>query len=416
MALIYIRRFYCSINVAERAPLRGGADFGPAVVENQHDDGDWIPVTRSTARTHRPHSALGGSIPSHNTVAVPTAQASTPSTVVRATNEMSREDYEALARRYQAMANDARSAAEISDTRVEQASHSAVLGDSGSLGDSLGNQGNIISGSNVAIATEKKDGSSVELLACRAIISSNAAYRLFENQEMCKLFDMIHAGTSDILPSGKSASGGLLDMCAKDAEAELNSIFNGREVGASTDGWKGQKRNSVNGVCGNVDFKAYPLQLVDATACAKDGPGMSKQFCEIIDFIEREYNCTVIYFVTDADGGSLKGRKLLQKLRPWLFTPSFWGHQSQLILVDYFKAWDYAQYIAERATAVIGWINLHSKVRVIFDDAQKELGAVVALAYLVAYADAYIHTIVPNFRHLPEPSAIQNLKKSPQKA
>jgi hypothetical protein len=32
---------------------------------------------------------------------------------------MSREDYEALARRYQAMADDARSAAEISDTRVE---------------------------------------------------------------------------------------------------------------------------------------------------------------------------------------------------------------------------------------------------------------------------------------------------------
>ncbi|KAJ7828765.1 hypothetical protein B0H14DRAFT_3718466 [Mycena olivaceomarginata] len=126
----------------EPAPLRGGADFGPAVVENQQDDGDWIPVTRSTARTHRPHSALGGSIPRQNTVAVPTAQASTPSTVVRATNEMSRKDYEALARRYQAMADDA-------------SQHSAVLGDSGSLGDSLGNQGNIISGSNVAIATEK---------------------------------------------------------------------------------------------------------------------------------------------------------------------------------------------------------------------------------------------------------------------
>ncbi|KAJ7829602.1 hypothetical protein B0H14DRAFT_3465564 [Mycena olivaceomarginata] len=137
----------------EPAPLRGGADFCPAVVENQHDDGDWIPVT----------------------LAVPTAQASTPSTVVRATNEMSREDYEALARRYQAMANDARSAAEISDTRVEQASHSAVLGDSGSLGDTLGNQGNIIPGSNVAIATEKKDGSSVELLVPISPISSPVA-------------------------------------------------------------------------------------------------------------------------------------------------------------------------------------------------------------------------------------------------
>ncbi|KAJ7897697.1 hypothetical protein B0H14DRAFT_3425066 [Mycena olivaceomarginata] len=84
------------------APLRRGADFGLAVIENQQDDGDWIPVTCSTARTHRPHSALGGSIPRKNTVAVPTAQASTPSTVVHVTNEMNREDYEALARRYQA--------------------------------------------------------------------------------------------------------------------------------------------------------------------------------------------------------------------------------------------------------------------------------------------------------------------------
>ncbi|KAF7371648.1 DUF659 domain-containing protein [Mycena venus] len=75
--------------------------------------------------------------------------------------------------------------------------------------------------------------SGIQKQACRAIISSNAAYRLFENEEMRKLFDMIHGGTSDILPSGKSASGGLLDMCAKDAEAELKSKFKGREVGAS---------------------------------------------------------------------------------------------------------------------------------------------------------------------------------------
>jgi hypothetical protein len=68
---------------------------------------------------------------------------------------------------------------------------------------------------------------------CHAIISSNAAYRLFENREMCKLFNMICGGTSDILPTGKSASGGLLDQCAEEAEAELKGIFKGREVGAS---------------------------------------------------------------------------------------------------------------------------------------------------------------------------------------
>ncbi|KAJ6610674.1 hypothetical protein B0H10DRAFT_1811242 [Mycena sp. CBHHK59/15] len=236
--------------------------------------------------------------------------------------------------------------------------------------------------------------SGIQKQACRAIISSNAVYRLFENEEMCKLFDMIHRGTSDILPSGKSASRGLLDMCAKDAEVELKSIFKGRE-------------NSVNGVCGNIDFKAYPLQLVDAMACTKDGPGMCKQFCEIIDFIEKEYNCTVIYFVTNTDSGSLKGHKLLQKLCPWLFIPSCWAHQLQLILGDYFKSWDYTQHIAEKATAVIGWINLHSKVHVIFDDAQKELSATVALACLVACITRWTTHFVAFMRLLQHQTQLQ---------
>lgn len=44
----------------------------------------------------------------------------------------------------------------------------------------------------------------------------------------------------------------------------------------------------------------------------------------------------------------------------------------------------YAQEIAEQATAVIGWINLHSRVRVVFDSVQIEMGRTVPLAYLVA--------------------------------
>lgn len=73
----------------------------------------------------------------------------------------------------------------------------------------------------------------IQKQACRAIISSNAPYRLFENLEMCKLFDMVRRGTSEILPTGKAASGSLLNQCADDAEAELKIIFREREVGAS---------------------------------------------------------------------------------------------------------------------------------------------------------------------------------------
>jgi hypothetical protein len=48
------------------------------------------------------------------------------------------------------------------------------------------------------------------------------------------------------------------------------------------------------------------------------------QFSNIIDRVEDKHNCVVIYFITDADGDSNKGHKLLKKARPWIFAPSCW--------------------------------------------------------------------------------------------
>jgi hypothetical protein len=63
--------------------------------------------------------------------------------------------------------------------------------------------------------------------------------------------------------------------------------------------------------------------------------------------------------------------------------------QFQLLLGDYFKVWDYAAEVAEDATSVISWINNHSKVCLIFDQAQEKVslsnvGEAIILAYLVA--------------------------------
>ena len=63
--------------------------------------------------------------------------------------------------------------------------------------------------------------------------------------------------------------------------------------------------------------------------------------------------------------------------------------QSQLTLGDYFKEYEFAQGIAEAATGLIGWINNHSKVRRMFDEAQKQIsldtdGKEKVVAYVVA--------------------------------
>lgn len=185
--------------------------------------------------------------------------------------------------------------------------------------------------------------------ACRAIISSGSAFALFEDEEMKKLFDMVRVGTSDILPSGKAASGSLLNKRVSEVDIDIRQVFREREVGIvcvdhssltcvshffdRADGWKAQKKNSVNGVCGNVDFKSYPLELIDATALTKDGPAQCRQFADIIDAIEKKHKCKVIYFITDADGGSLKGRKLLPVERPYLFLISCMAHQTSSALL-----------------------------------------------------------------------------------
>jgi hypothetical protein len=77
-------------------------------------------------------------------------------------------------------------------------------------------------------------------------------------------------------------------------------------------------------------LKAYTLKLIKATSCAKTGEGLCEQFEAIVDQIELQHDCIVIYFTTDSDGGSKKGRVLLEKKRPWMLTPSCWGHQVRI--------------------------------------------------------------------------------------
>jgi len=59
----------------------------------------------------------------------------------------------------------------------------------------------------------------------------------------------------------------------------------------------------------------------------KDGVALAIQFANIIDCVEDKHGCVVIYFTTDADGGSRKGHQFFEKARLWLLTPSCWTHQ-----------------------------------------------------------------------------------------
>ncbi|KAJ6600935.1 ribonuclease H-like domain-containing protein [Mycena sp. CBHHK59/15] len=225
----------------------------------------------------------------------------------------------------------------------------------------------------------------IESHALRAIVSGGLPLGAFEDHEMRLLIGMFRTTAPAILPTGKVAGGRLLKAAAADVEAITIKVLKGTTAGLSTDGWKCKKKNAINAICAN----SYLIELVEVTALNKDGPALCEQFAAMIDRVEVKYGCIIIYFTTDADGGSKKGRQLLGIKHPWLILPSCWAHQFQLILGDYFKVNDMAAVIAEDATAIISWINNHGKVRKIFDEAQKtisldRLGKIIILAYLVA--------------------------------
>ncbi|KAJ7284775.1 ribonuclease H-like domain-containing protein [Mycena rebaudengoi] len=214
----------------------------------------------------------------------------------------------------------------------------------------------------------------IQAQALRAVVSAKIAFHALRDPEMLKLFGMLRTTAPDIIPSGKVLSGRLLNEEAENVELKIKKLMKNKHLGLSTDGWKSKTKDSVNAICANVDFKAYLLELVEVTALQKDGPSLCEQFAGMIDY---------------ADGGSKKGRTLLGRKRPWLILPSCWAHQFQLILGDYFKVNDMAAIVAEEATALIGWINNHGKVRKIFDDSQAVIsadraGKIIILVYLVA--------------------------------
>ncbi|KAJ6625302.1 hypothetical protein B0H10DRAFT_2211988 [Mycena sp. CBHHK59/15] len=213
--------------------------------------------------------------------------------------------------------------------------------------------------------------------ALGAIVSSGLPFQLFKDPEMKVLFGMLCTMAPDILPMGKVVGRRLLNKAAEKVELNLKKTLSNCNVGLLTDGWK-KKKDSVNTICANVDFKAYLLELIDVMELKKDGPSQCKQFAGMIDRVEEKHGCIQ------------EGAVLLGKEHPWLILPSCWAHQFQLILGNYFKVNNAAALIAEDATALIGWLNNHGRVWKIFDESQRIIskdqnnGIIIVPAYLVA--------------------------------
>ncbi|KAJ7720105.1 hypothetical protein B0H16DRAFT_1474563 [Mycena metata] len=198
----------------------------------------------------------------------------------------------------------------------------------------------------------ESEKAAVQRQALRAIVSAGFPMNSFEDPEALILFGMMRSTDPAIMPTGKVVGGRLPNNAAAEVEDTVDKALRDRYAGPSTDGWKHKKRDAVNALCANINFRSYLIELVEVTALDKDGPSLCDLFADMIDRIKEKYGCIIIYFTTDTDGGSKKGRILLVKKRPWLILPLCSAHQFQLILGDYFKVNDIAAVLAGEAISL----------------------------------------------------------------
>ncbi|KAJ6599536.1 hypothetical protein B0H10DRAFT_1959058 [Mycena sp. CBHHK59/15] len=81
-------------------------------------------------------------------------------------------------------------------------------------------------------------------------------YGSLKTPKMKILFGMLCTTAPAIIPTGKVLGGWLLDDAAADVELKTMKVLKGKNVGLSMDGWKCKKKDAINAICANMDFKA----------------------------------------------------------------------------------------------------------------------------------------------------------------
>ncbi|KAJ7195384.1 hypothetical protein GGX14DRAFT_377173 [Mycena pura] len=233
----------------------------------------------------------------------------------------------------------------------------------------------VFKGIDLPFSDSQKDA--IQAQCERVVVSCFLPEGFFKHPEVQRLHNMMRSRASEVLPSRRLIGGRLLTEAIERVDKKIVKSLENKNIG-------------ITGVCAVRPGQVTTLRLINTTAANKDGKSMATFFATVISEVEERYSCYVVYFVTDADGGSKKGRMILLTTRPDLFLPSCFGHQSNLIVVDYFKVSPFALEIAEELIALVNWINNHDKVRDIFDRAQQSVsadenqGRITVVTYIIA--------------------------------
>ena len=118
----------------------------------------------------------------------------------------------------------------------------------------------IYKGLNIPFSAGQADVIKAQCLC--ALISTGTSFHFFEDPKVQELFKMLRSAAPAILPTEKSIGRKLLNDASSEVEVELEKLLRGKMIGVVNDGWKGAKKEKLDGMCTNVDFKVSAVAML----------------------------------------------------------------------------------------------------------------------------------------------------------
>ncbi|KAH9004423.1 ribonuclease H-like domain-containing protein, partial [Lactarius hengduanensis] len=101
----------------------------------------------------------------------------------------------------------------------------------------------------------------------------------------------------------------------------------------------------------------HVIRVHDASGERKTAENLFPELEKVLSDLQQSWNITVVAITSDAGGDALKGRKMAHRKYPHIVVPDCFGHQTNLIVGDFFRSnAEFLQH-TDKATELIGWLR-----------------------------------------------------------
>ncbi|KAH9029946.1 ribonuclease H-like domain-containing protein [Lactarius pseudohatsudake] len=137
------------------------------------------------------------------------------------------------------------------------------------------------------------------------------------------------------IPSRKVLTQRLIPATLKGFKQTARKQCSGFEGTVSYDGWTGGNHHHY------VAFMNHVIRVHDASGERKTAENLFPELEKVLSDLQQSWNITVVAITSDAGGDALKGRKMAHRKYPHIVVPDCFGHQTNLIVGDFFRSKTY---------------------------------------------------------------------------